>query len=175
MFFCIWHTVSVPSTSALTNTLQWVKSTLGCIKTSIFRRQTCCPIMDVVALDDITGVTGQPCWGRKRRVRKRRRRRISPHKFTLPFAGDEIQPPHKPAASETTRDGGGNSASALKAAEFRIICGSWTVSCSASFCADSRLVRPQLSGPRSATPGGSEGNHIWSKYSLLSPSGTVRL
>lgn len=29
--------------------------------------------------------------------------------------------------------------------------------------------------PSSATPGGSGGNHIWSNYSLLSPSGTVRL
>lgn len=39
-------------------------------------------------------------------MRRRRRRRIPLHKFTLPFAGDEIQPPltHR----ESTWAGGGN-------------------------------------------------------------------
>lgn len=61
---------------------------------------------------------------------------------------------------------------AEKSAAFGII---WTLSAGLEFSADSRFLRVLQSGPRGATTGGSEGNHIWSKYSLLSPSGTVRL
>lgn len=58
-----------------------------------------CPIMDTGLLRDITGVTGQP-----RLEGRGEEEDLLPHKTTLPFAGDEIQPPQtrRPGTGEET-------------------------------------------------------------------------
>ncbi|TMS22972.1 Tropomodulin-1 [Larimichthys crocea] len=66
--------------------------------------------MDAFPLHDITRVTGQPCWGAEEEEEEEED--LSLHKFTLPFAGDEIQPPL--TRRETIRDGGGNFVTTLK-------------------------------------------------------------
>lgn len=74
---------------------------------------------------------------------------LPPHKFTLPFAGDEIQ--HPQTRRDASRSGEGRRRDpAAKSAESRMIRGSWRLRCSRELVADSRVVRPQRSGPRSA-------------------------
>lgn len=84
-----------------------------------------------------------------------------PHNFTLPFAGDEIEPPR--TRWETTRDGGGNFVSTPKSAGFRIICRSWTLWFRGGFFADSRFV-PLPAAERTAQ---CDSRRLWRKPYLV--------